>query len=149
MSMEVPHIDSKTNMFVLLFYPPPVYQANLDEQQASSNAFVRSLMTSMCQAAVICKLCNESLFWGILLFTNILDTSDHLCLYVMYLSSCDQVKPHIKLMLKKFPRGPSFSSATSRTRRRNCRHCTHYRVSWCRWNSHQVSVSLCSWCKCS
>ncbi|KAI5098581.1 eukaryotic translation initiation factor 4 gamma 1, partial [Silurus meridionalis] len=30
-------------------------EANLDEQQASSNAFVRALMTSTCQAAIICE----------------------------------------------------------------------------------------------
>lgn len=31
------------------------YQANLEEQQAASNQFVRALMTSVCQAAIICK----------------------------------------------------------------------------------------------
>lgn len=36
-----------------------VYQANLDEQQASSNAFVRALMTSICQAAIICESRNK------------------------------------------------------------------------------------------
>ncbi|KAL6472011.1 hypothetical protein MHYP_G00206610 [Metynnis hypsauchen] len=30
-------------------------EANLDEQQATSNAFVRALMTSVCQAAIICE----------------------------------------------------------------------------------------------
>ncbi|XP_053502474.1 eukaryotic translation initiation factor 4 gamma 1 isoform X2 [Ictalurus furcatus] len=30
-------------------------EANLDEQQASSNTFVRALMTSVCQAAIICE----------------------------------------------------------------------------------------------
>ncbi|CDQ76227.1 unnamed protein product [Oncorhynchus mykiss] len=30
-------------------------QANLDEQQTSANQFVRSLMTSICQSAVICE----------------------------------------------------------------------------------------------
>ncbi|KAK3531632.1 hypothetical protein QTP70_025819 [Hemibagrus guttatus] len=30
-------------------------EANLDEQQVSSNAFVRVLMTSVCQAAIICE----------------------------------------------------------------------------------------------
>lgn len=30
-------------------------QANLDEQQTSSNVFVRALMTCVCQSAVICE----------------------------------------------------------------------------------------------
>ncbi|XP_038819206.1 eukaryotic translation initiation factor 4 gamma 1-like [Salvelinus namaycush] len=30
-------------------------QANLDEQQTSDNQFVRTLMTSICQSAVICE----------------------------------------------------------------------------------------------
>ncbi|XP_062872493.1 eukaryotic translation initiation factor 4 gamma 1 isoform X2 [Trichomycterus rosablanca] len=30
-------------------------EANLDEQETSSNAFVRALMTSVCQAAIICE----------------------------------------------------------------------------------------------
>lgn len=32
-----------------------VLQANLDEQQSSSNMFVRALMTCICQSAVICE----------------------------------------------------------------------------------------------
>lgn len=30
-------------------------QANLDEQQTSSNVFARALMTCICQSAVICE----------------------------------------------------------------------------------------------
>lgn len=30
-------------------------QANLDEQQTSSNVFVRALMTCVCQSAILCK----------------------------------------------------------------------------------------------
>lgn len=30
-------------------------QANLDEQQTTSNVFVRALMTSICQSAIICE----------------------------------------------------------------------------------------------
>ena len=43
----------KSFMFnVLLFV---FRQANLDEQQASSNQFVRALMTNVCQLAIVCK----------------------------------------------------------------------------------------------
>lgn len=31
------------------------FQANLDEEQATSNQFIRALMTSVCQSAIICK----------------------------------------------------------------------------------------------
>lgn len=34
---------------------PSVLQANLDEQQTSSNTFVRALMMSICQSVVICE----------------------------------------------------------------------------------------------
>lgn len=32
-----------------------LFQANMDEQQSASNQFVRALMTSVCQSAIICK----------------------------------------------------------------------------------------------
>lgn len=40
--------EKRNNLFVPL-------QANLDEQQMSSNMFVRALMTCICQSAIVCK----------------------------------------------------------------------------------------------
>lgn len=46
---SVVHVPSLQLRFVFYF------QANLDEQQTASNQFVRALMTSVCQSAIICK----------------------------------------------------------------------------------------------
>lgn len=37
------------------FFHSVFLQANLDDAQTSSNQFVRALMTSVCQSAIICK----------------------------------------------------------------------------------------------
>lgn len=49
-------------LFSSVVHVPPLqlhfvsyFQANLDEQQTASNQFVRALMTSVCQSAIICK----------------------------------------------------------------------------------------------
>lgn len=128
------------------------YQANLDEQQASSNTFVRALMTSVCQAAIICESCNKSFFSSLISNAHKPPDCYKFCIFKhlsLSLSSCKQARPHIKWTRKSFPRGPSCSSATLRTSRRSCRRSTRYRASWFRWSSRRVSVSLYSLRKCT
>lgn len=45
----------KSRLFNCVVASSSFSQANLDEQQTVSNQFVRALMTSVCQSAIICK----------------------------------------------------------------------------------------------